>query len=73
LSETASIGSNGEVSMGTARRQSWLDMMKATPNGRYALIKQGKISDPEASRSPESIAAKAAARKARNAAKKAGI
>jgi hypothetical protein len=72
LSETASIGSNGEVSMGTRKRQSWLDMMKSTPNGRYALIKQGKISDPEASRTPEQIAAKALARKAKNAAKKAG-
>lgn len=72
LSETASIGPDGEVSMGTRKRQSWMDMMKSTPSGKYSLIKQGKISDPEASRSPESIAAKAAARKARNAAKKAG-
>jgi hypothetical protein len=73
LSETASIGSDGEVSLGTTRRKNWLDMMKATPNGRYALVKQGKIPDYEASRTPEQIAAKAAARKARNAAKKAGI
>jgi hypothetical protein len=72
LSETASIGSNGEVSMGTAKRQSWLDMMKSTPSGKYALRAQGKLPDYEASRTPEQIAAKAAARKAKNAAKKAG-
>jgi hypothetical protein len=61
----------GVYSEGTKKRQSWLDMMKATPNGRYALIKQGKISDPEASRSQESIERKKAQRAAKAAAAKA--
>lgn len=72
LSVTASIGPDGEVSMGTRKRQSWIDMMKSTAHGNHALIKQGKISDPEASRTPEQKKAKAARLKAKNAAKKAG-
>lgn len=72
LSTVATIMPSGEVKESTRRRQSWIDMMKATPDGKYALRAQGKMPDYEASRTPEQKAAKAAARKARNAAKKAG-
>jgi hypothetical protein len=72
LSTTATMTASGNVVEGVRKRQSWLDMMKATTHGRYALRAQGKMPNYEASRTPEQIAAKAAARKARNAAKKAG-
>lgn len=45
--------------------------MGATADGRYALIAQGKKSNPETSRTPEQIAAKAARRKAASAAARA--
>lgn len=46
-----------------------LAQMRQTADGTYALIKQGKIRDPEAGRTQESIDRKAAARKAARAAK----
>jgi hypothetical protein len=45
--------------------------LRQTPEGKRVLIAQGKMKDPEASRSPESIAAKKAARKAKTEAEKA--
>jgi hypothetical protein len=70
LSTYAAVDKNtGVYSEGTKRRQNWLDMMKSTANGRYALVKQGKLS-PE-NRSQASIEQKKARRAARAAEAKA--